>query len=245
MTWLVFAETKYLYDLTKEICDNGGRNAVLVGYAKMDSLALLDNIESKRKKIIIAPHHTAGVQFDNFLPLSNFLSYADLFLELPNLYPDIDFVFRPHPLLFIHLEKFNAWDKDKIEDYINKLKSFPNMCYQEGGEYFHTFMESSAIIHDCGSFMAEWLFTDKPCCYMLKKELSLSYNFTPFGEEVLNHYYKAFARQDILDFIDNVVIAGKDNMKDSRINFAKEKIRINYPHVSQKIIDYIKEQIRA
>lgn len=248
MTWIVFYESKYSYDMTKKICDNGGRNAVLIGYAKMDSLAKIDskNTESKRKKIIIAPHHTAGKEFENsIIPLSNFLTFADLFLELPTLYPHIDFVFRPHPLLFINLEKFGDWDKDKIKNYLTTLKSHQNMIYQEGGEYFDTFIESSGLIHDCGSFMAEYLFTDKPCCYMLKKELPLDYTFTPFGIEILKHYYKAFSRQDILDFIDNVIVENNDIMKDSRVAFAKQNIRINYPHVSQKIINYLKNKIKG
>ena len=49
--------------------------------------------------------------------------YNDLILELPLLFPDADFVFRPHPLLFTVLDNEGLWTTDKIDKYIATLKS--------------------------------------------------------------------------------------------------------------------------
>ena len=65
----------------------------------MDNLAKQPIRKRERKTIIIAPHHTIEAKFRNSIGLSNFLEYAELFQELPKKYPQIDFIFRPHPLL--------------------------------------------------------------------------------------------------------------------------------------------------
>lgn len=69
----------------------------------MDKLASIEYKNKTRKQILLCPHHTINTKE---LDLSNFLTYSDLFLELPQLYPDVDFIFRPHPLLKYNLTKY-------------------------------------------------------------------------------------------------------------------------------------------
>ncbi|WP_180546637.1 hypothetical protein [Campylobacter devanensis] len=54
----------------------------------------------------------------------------------------------------------------------------------------------------------------------------------------MDNYYKAFNKDDILNFIDNVVIKGIDPMKNQRDQFLKE-LRLNYPNVAQIIVEHI------
>lgn len=241
--WKIFVNTKYGLQDHKTLTINHGKNAILTGYIKMDSIAQVKIAKRERKKIIIAPHHTLDAKYNSALKLSNFLCYADFFLEIYERYPQIDFVFRPHPLLVIALAKDEYWGQKKLNDYLARLKAFKNVEYQEGGEYFDTFVNSDGIIHDCGSFIAEYLYTDNPCCYMLKDKTTNDDNLAMFGKECIKHYYHAFSESDIIDFIESVVLKGKDTKKEERIKFAKENIRINYPNVSQKIIENLKENL--
>ena len=243
LCWKVFVDTLYNLNECKQYTRIKGKNAILTGYAKMDTLARFKPTKKERKKIIIVPHHTISAQYNPALQLSNFLRYADFFLELYKRYPQIDFVFRPHPLLVIALAKDEYWGQEKVDNYIAKLKTFKNVEYQEGGEYFETFMNSDGMIHDCSSFLAEYLYTDNPCCYMLKSQEQISEVFNELGQECLKHYYQAFNESDIVEFIENVVLKEQDIKKDSRLKFANENIKINYPDVSQKIIKNLKESI--
>jgi len=196
-----------------------------------------------RKRIIIAPHHTVADEFKETFGLSNFLKYADFFLNLPRIYPEIDFIFRPHPLLFVTLEREDVCGKEKSDAYLKKLLSFNNVIYSNGGTYYDIFLNSDAIIHDCSSFLVEYLITGYPCCYMLKSNKQIDDLFTEFGKECLSYYYKAFNENEILYFIDNFVIAGNDIDKEKRIKFANQKLMINYPNVSEKILSEIKNEI--
>ena len=240
--WKIFALEKYeLVSFNKNA--RGGTNAILTGYCKMDTLAKYKkNMKKKRKKIIIAPHHTIK-KWD--LTLSNFLRYADFFLTLPKKYPDIDFVFRPHPLLFITLAQPNIWGKQKVQDYIRAISSLENVEYQNGGDYFDTFVNSDALIHDCGSFSAEYLFTGHPCCYLLHNNQTTQKNSNFFHQQCIKMHYPAYDEQHIIDFIDKIVVMGKDPLQTKRKEFFETQLKFNYPQTSLKILQYIKQALNT
>lgn len=238
LLWKIFALEKHEQTLLRQICHSN--QIVLTGYSKMDQLGKMRKVIRERKKIIIAPHHTVT---DWDLTLSNFFRYSDFFLELPKKYPNIDFVFRPHPLLFVKLVAENLWTKQKITKYLDELSAMNNVEYQNGGDYFDTFVNSDAIIHDCGSFSAEYLFTGHPCCYMLHNAEITHKNSNSFHQQCVQNHYPAYNEQDIINFIEQVVLAGKDSMKEKRNRFFEEKLKYNYPHTSEKILQYIKRAI--
>jgi hypothetical protein len=244
MFWKVFLENENAKNIVKKYSRSRGRNTFVSGYCKMDKMKDVNLIKDrKRKKIIIAPHHTVR-NINKVIAISNFEIYSDLFLKLPKIYPDIDFVFRPHPLLFFYLAKDDIWGSERVKNYLDELQNNPNLSYDVAGNYFDNFVNSDALIHDCGSFLAEYFYTDKPQCYLLREDKKLEDNFMPEGIEMLNFTYRAINEKDILKFIDYVVINELDPQKESRLKFAKEKIRINYPNASKEIINHIKTNLR-
>lgn len=217
------------------------RNALVTGYLKMDRLAQAPIHQRTRKKIIICPHHT--VFGWKALDISNFLRYKDFFVELPRKYPEIDFVFRPHPLLFSNLLEKGLWSQQQIDDYLERMTAAPNMVYDNSGDYFELFANSDAMIHDCSSFIGEYLFTGKPCCYMLKSLKDIKKVMNPMGVNCMKNYYKAFSEKDILKFIDEVVVSGNDPMKEARERFCAEELKFNYPHATDTVLDTIKKTL--
>lgn len=231
--WKVFADNKMSFRDYKKYEMAKGRNVVLSGYAKMDSLIKSNYQKSERKRIIIAPHHT--VNYPEF-PLSNFVEYSKYILELPKLFPQIDFIFRPHPLLFTNMVNAGFWTKDEVLEYIRKIQN-NGMFYSVGGDYLDIFVNSDALIHDCSSFVVEYLFTGKPCCFMAKNNYRKI--FSNLGKSCLKNYYLAFNTRQITDFIQDVIINGHDNLKNKREKYAKKYLALNYPEVSKKILQEI------
>ena len=111
------------------------------------------------------------------------------------------------------------------------------MIYSVGGDYFDIFVNSDAIIHDCSSFVVEYLYTGKPCCFMAKKNYKKI--FSVLGKSCLKNYYLAFDKEQITDFIENVVINGNDKLKKKREIYAAKNLALNYPNVSKKILSEI------
>lgn len=231
--WKVFADNKMSFRDYKKYELSKGKNVVLTGYAKMDSLAKYKEKERSRKRIIVAPHHTIN---NPSLPLSNFLEYKDFYLELPKRFPQIDFVFRPHPLLFTNMINEGYWTVEQVSEYIKKITE-SGMIYSVGGDYLDIFVNSDAMIHDCSSFVVEYLYTEKPCCFMAKK--NYRHVFSNLGKSCLENYYLAFDKSQILEFIENVVIKENDKLKKKRECYAVENLAINYPNVSKKILNEI------
>ncbi len=239
--WKATVETKDNYKFQKKHHKIRAKNTIIAGYPKMDKLANYTRDEKTKKTIIICPHHTVWGWRE--LNISNFLDYYDFFLRLPKIYPDINFIFRPHPLLFSHLKSHGIWSEEQIQEYLNKLKKNKNVVYDTSGDYLEQFAYSDAMIHDCGSFIGEYLYTGKPCCYMMKSKEYIKDNLTPLGKKCMAHHYHAFNEQEIRRFIEDVVINENDPMAKGRITFVNDELKIKYPYSAQYITENIKKSI--
>ena len=233
LVWKLFADTTYTYQDYVDYQVVKGKNVVLAGYSKMDGLAKFHPSKNKRKKILITSHHTVSL---NILPLSNFMEYYDLLTKLPDLFPELDFVFRPHPLLFTTLINNKVWTSEEVEKYISVLKE-KGVEYSTGGDYLGIFAECDAIVNDCGSFTVEWLYTGKPGCFVYNKALKEE-QLTTLMKKAINSYTIARSEEDIIKFIKE--IADNEIKEDNRIqDWVKENIAINYPDVSSFILQEI------
>ena len=208
----------------------------------MDRLARIAPVPHERKRILVAPHHSVEGGTNKMLSLANFIRYADFFLQLPDKYPEIDFVFRPHPFLFQIMSRPKLWGPRRVAAYVEKLKDKPNVIWSDGGDYFREFAESDGCIQDCGSYLVEYLYTGKPCCYMLKSPKDIEEKFAPLGQKCLEHCYIAYDTGAIDAFIRDVVVAGRDPKMDARKAFAKT-IAVNYPNAAQVALDHIKKDL--
>ena len=215
---------------------------VVVGEPKIDRLYEKQPAAHTRKTIILAPHHSIEPIGEVRLQLSNFLLYKDLILKLPERYPQIDWVFRPHPLLMSTMISNGYWTESARSKWLERFLSFHNVRYVTKGDYYDMFLNSDGMIQDCGSFLPEYFYVNKPQCYVLKSKEHEQLQFTTYGKSLLCHVYRAYCENDIIDFIDRVILGGKDSMKNERMIFADEIVKFNYPHASESIVRDIKEE---
>ncbi|MBO7370837.1 MAG: hypothetical protein J6U11_07360 [Campylobacter sp.] len=130
LCWQVYMNNKFEFDKFTKLALSKGLNAKIVGYAKMDSFKIKKKEKDAKKIILIAPHHTIK---NNVLQISNFLYYYDFILTLPQKFPNVRFIFRPHPLLFTNLLNQGFWSKEQVDEYLEKIKSV--MEFSSGGDY--------------------------------------------------------------------------------------------------------------
>ena len=191
------------------------------------------------KKIIWAPHHL----MNELNEVSNFLEYHDFFLELADNYRDkIQIAFKPHPLLRIKLEKDVNWGKEKTDIYYNKWLGLENGQF-ENSEYLDLFLTSDALIHDCGSFMSEYLIVGKPSLFMIRNE-SIMKEWSRYGEKALAVHYQSRNKKELIDFVENVVLKENDWMKEERNDFVQNiLIQKDSLTASQNILNYLESQL--
>ena len=239
--WRYYASTSWFVETAQKAMFNKAENVELTGFVRMDAYKSAPlKKEGERKVVIIAPHHSISKKIS--LQVSNFLKYAELFQRLPEMYPQIDFIFRPHPYLLKHLVKLGAWTQEQTDDYMTRLAAHPNMEISLGGNHLPLFARSDGMIQDSVSFLAEYYYTGKPCCYMLRPDSSDL--FSSFGQLCLSHCYQAHEEKDIIDFIERVVVAGSDPMKAEREAF-RQRVMVNYPHAARAAMNQILEWIGA
>lgn len=239
LLWLFFSVCKFNEKTSKEISANNGDNVRMVGYTFGETL--LSNkknsfIKNVKKKIVYAPHHT--VKDDDPLALSTFIVNGKKMREISDIYKsNVDFYFKPHPLLKFRLYNHIDWGKEKTDEYYN---SWGGNYISE--DYIDLFYESDAMIHDCGSFLIEYMYLNKPMAYMIR-DSDLENRFNEMGKMALGVVPHIHNHEDILYFIDSV-ISEKDEFKVKRDSFIKKFLmKEEYLNPSQNIIEVIKKEI--
>ena len=246
LLWKFLVETDYQKGFAETYSLCKGDNALVVGALGTEDLVDPDfkpkdvwkPQDKPKKKIIWAPHHTVDYLF-NF---SNFLVYCDQMLELAERYRDqVQFAFKPHPVLKFKL--INLWGKEKTEQYYQRWQEMENTQLEEG-YYMDLFSTSDALIHDCASFTAEYLYTQKPLLFMVR-DPQVESHWNTFGRQCYDCHYHAHDIQEIEQFIDEVVIQGNDPMKEQRENFFKTCLAPEGGQLpSQNIYDYLVKTIQ-
>lgn len=247
LVWKIFSETSIHKEIATQKQKNKGQNNIVTGYTGFDQLLInktpnngvWKNKDSSLKKIIWAPHHS----MNELNKVSNFLEYHDIFLELATTYQDkLQIAFKPHPLLRVKLEKDLNWGKEKTDLYYGKWENLKNGQF-ENAEYGDLFLTSDAMIHDCGSFMSEYLITGNPSLFMVRNE-SVMEEWSAFGKRAVSVHYQSRNQKQLIDFIENVVLNEKDWMKEERIDFVNNTlIQKDNLTASEAILNYLESQI--
>ena len=229
IAWRVFLSSEAEVKTVGQYLHNNGNNLVPTGYPLAESLSknesefncqLWKHIRDSRKRVIWAPHHS--ILDTDILNYSNFLSIAEDFLALADEYKDtIDFAFKPHPVLKRKLYKLEGWGEKKTDKYYEAWANKQNTCLIEG-DYIDLFVSSDALIHDCSTFTAEYLYTRKPLMFISKPNMKNCFN--EFGRMCFSQHYIGHNIEDIKSFIDNVVILGNDPQKMERDRFYSEHL---------------------
>lgn len=246
--WKAFYETDIHLKIARK-ARNKARNVVITGYPGVDDLVYGLRAENnawkdcgpKTRRVIWAPHHTIDNRED--LSYSNFLKYHELFPALVKKHRDeLQLAFKPHPLLKVKLYNHGDWGQTRTDAYYRQWQDMEN-TQLETDSYVDLFNASDAMILDSGSFTAEYLYCGKPSLFTIFNAETRT-KFNEFGKMALDQHYHAHSEDDIISFIEKVVLDGQDTMKAQRDHFYE--IYLLPPHgksASQNIFDHICQEI--
>jgi len=245
--WKIFTTNQMDKDIFVKYSNMKGKNVEVSGYPGADDL-IDKNYKAKqvwkaqkvkKKKIIWAPHHS----FEKESPIgwSTFLVFANFLKNMSTKYSQqVQFSFRPHPLLKDKLYEHPNWGVEKTNDFYDYWENSEN-TQSDMVSYTDLFLTSDAIIHDSGSFLAEYLYVNKPSMYLIADE-RLEERFSPFGVAALHAYSHGKVEREIEHFIQHDVINEDDSMMDKRNDFRKRHLLHDDSQVpSEFIFKYLKE----
>lgn len=252
--WRLYYSNALHLKEAQKLADNHGRNVRVVGYANVDDYlqkghnllvwkALSDG--RLRKRIVWAPHFSVIKENSALPPRSNFLWMAQLMLDIAKEYSDrIQIAFKPHPALLTQLYQLKDWGQQRTDEYYAKWQQMNN-TQLETGEFIDLFMTSDAMIHDSGSFAAEYHYSQKPAMFISKDLNPILATQSEFGKQAHNVHYIGTNEADIRWFIDEVVLKGNDPMQKQRKQFYdKYLLPPNKKSVAQNIVDDIVETLQ-
>ncbi len=212
---------------------NNGSNLKSVGHPMLDYFFLnKDQSLLNQEYVIYAPHWS--IDKKNNLAWGTFLWSGKFMLDYAKKHPEINWLFKPHPCLKGYLVNQNYMTLKEADDYWREWDCLGSVC--ETGNYLDLFMESKAMITDCGSFEIEYFMTKKPLIHLKSPDAT---TFNPLVEKIVSSYYEADNKKDLQMLLDDVVIKNNDAMMNTRLKLLKE-INLDNNYCAQKILDDIK-----
>ena len=239
MFWKIFCESKLHKQMAEKYSDIGGVNVDFSGYLKMDTFYNREEVDSSRiwseshaiksntrKKIIYAPHWSIGnskTAYGSFEKI-----YEKIYELAKNTYTSISWIIKPHPRLRSECVVQGVFRSEKeYDEYLGKWDMLPNARAVTCGVYDDIFKTSDGMVLDSISFLAEYMYVDKPMIFITRPEQTVN----EFGVELMKVLYKAEGNKfdELKGMIEDVICNGKDFMKDKRKAFFDE------------YLDYVKE----
>ena len=225
LAWRIYYPTEIHLQYARRHSYNHARNMFVVGDSHAS--AFLNGSHAypwkgtgDKKRVIWAPHFS--IRDEGHLHRTGFLWLHQAMWDIAVQFKDrIEFVFKPHPRLLTELYRHPDWGKDKTDTYYERWKNGDN-TQLETEAYVDLFCTSDAMIHDCGSFSAEYHYTGKPVLFVSKDFADVYRGIDDFGTLCMDLHYHAQSVEEIRAFIQDVVLDGKDPRKEERDAFRKK-----------------------
>ena len=228
---------KYLYkhyvstDMIKNIYDENIKDSVCklvtAGHPIFDEY--LTSNDREKKYLIYAPHWT--VCGDN-LRFGTFEWSGKKVLEFAKSHPELNWVFRPHPLFYKFILTSGFMPHEDIDNYFDEWRKIGQIS--EGGDYVDLFKESYAMITDCGSFLTEYFITGNPVIHLISDKLQPN----KIVEEIDKTYYKAHNEQELTKYLEEVLLNKNDTNQQARAELS-DKLNLKNNYSAKRIIDDI------
>ena len=252
IVWKMFFSSQIALELHDKMCSVGMPRGVYGGYPKMDEFFDPKKIFSfswkltrpDARKIIYAPHWSIN-------GATNYATFQwnwQFMYEFAKAHPEISWVVKPHPGLFFSSVKEKIFASHaRMEEYFRKWDELPNAQVYTGNYYQSIFATSDGMIHDSGSFIAEYQYVDKPMIFLTRE----GEVFNGLGEKILSASYLVDGKDcdAIAAEIQRVFIDGNDDKAAARkavfdeyLNYPKYLGMSSSEFTYKSIADDLKEQ---
>lgn len=218
-------------NLYSQYMPDKGQKLVTTGYPFFDYF-YLNKEHNEEKYTIYAPHWT--VCGDN-IRYGTFDWNGWKILEYAETHPELNWVFKPHPLLYKFLCSSGYMSKEKADEYYNRWRK-AGILYDKG-DYLDLFQKSRMLITDCGSFLIEYFLTEKPCIHLRSED----FKGNKLVREICKNYYETQTVEELEKYLHLLIDEKQDPKMEDRKNALKELSFVNNYCAKNILEDIIKD----
>ena len=202
--WRIYVISEAMYAYYQKFCPN--REAVRVtGHPKFDfcasnpSSSISQEIEMRigPRKVVLWKVHFPK-KFGSVQITPNIDEYLDFATKVSD-YPDLFFVFMPHPLMHPKSEILSDESKYKVSSLFSFLQGKSNVYIYTEADYRPALMRADAVIIDRSALMIEAALTGVPILYMHSSDNSEP--LSPPIAPLIDSYYHGTSAIDICSFL--------------------------------------------
>ncbi|MDE7434625.1 MAG: hypothetical protein K2N01_02200 [Lachnospiraceae bacterium] len=245
--YLYFAEDRYAMEKQIRAFSRrhriGLQRSVYVGMA-----ALADIYEAKGKhagawefsgnefRVMWTPRWTT----DKALGGSNFFVYQKPLLAYADRHPDMDFLFRPHPLMFENFRKTGELTEQEEQEYRDRIAELPNVSLDESGAYAASFWKSSVLVSDISGMMPEYFVTGKPVVYC---PTDSGLRLAESSVKLISGCYIAHNEAELFDILERLQ-RGEDPLREKRRALIPELFGEDIMGIPHRVLHIMREDGR-
>ena len=155
-------------------------------------------------------------------------------LEYAEAHPEVKWVFKPHPVLKRKLRESGFMTEEEMSAYYQRWAKIA--IVNTDSDYQELFLESRALITDCGSFLPEYGSTLRPVIRLIS---SKDKNVPPkSAKRIYDAYYNVHNLEELYAMLKLVVEDGRDPNRDIRID-AVHQAKLADEDASKNIVGYL------
>lgn len=165
---------------------------------------------------------------------SNFFRYKDVLPAYAAANPDVDILFRPHPMAFDAFVRLGQMTQQEVDEYIRSCNSRPNTAIDTAKNYDATFWQSSVLVSDISAVVVEYFVTGKPIIFCPTEKRGSTYlsNF----EKICSSCYIANNQEELTGYLDQLK-QGIDPLAQKRTQVIRELFGEDPTQAPNKIRD--------
>ncbi len=170
----IFCEKQHSYDyVTGRLAPtvrSGDQKVYLSGFPKFDDIPAGEGQESPawpgpRREGALRVLWTPRWTLDARLGGTSFFRYREEMIRWAEESPDVDLVFRPHPLALETYVREGWMTPEERDACLARYEACPRAAVDRRRTYFDTFWSSDLLITDVSSMLMDYMLTGRPILY--------------------------------------------------------------------------------
>lgn len=222
----------HMLGLQKTICT--GNPIIEKMYNSANAIGTSWDFSRNTFRVIWTPRWTT----DPSVGGTNFFKYRNTFFALAGKYPEIDFLFRPHPLALPNFVEKGEMTDEEVTLFQNRCDSTPNISLDYEKVYAATFWQSSVLVSDISSIIPEYFITGKPIIFC---DTNMELQLASYIKRILEGCYIVKNESELEQCL-LMLKLGEDPLKEKRQIILEEVLPDRSSSICDKIMEAMQEK---